>query len=368
MSEKIKDWLWAFKKNKKAQVILWIALGLILLLIIGYFVVTALITSDDSIIDNNATSNTNTNTATVDDLTSRRIDGVEVPISQSNTLPKAIVIENLRSVRPQSGLGSANLVYETLAEGGITRFLAIYASNDVVDPIGPVRSARHYFVDWAEEYGGLFAHVGGSPQALGILGTTDYMTDLNQFGYSQYYYRDDNLSAPHNLFTRSELIQFAARDLLNENAEGDYDPFLFKEPVEKKNRTETASPITIEFSSFDYSVEWQYDREENAYLRLNGGEPHVDALDGEQLSATNIVVQRAESSLLEEDTGRIDIITIGEGEALLFQDGLTYEGVWKKDERGDRTKFYDVDGNEFKFNPGTTWIEVVPTGSEINYA
>src|SRR5690606_3118280 len=103
----------------------------------------------------------------------RRIDGVQVAEDAANVPVMAVIIENLATVRPQSGLGQAQVVYETLAEGGITRFLVLFATKENIDPIGPVRSARHYFVDWAEEYGGGFMHVGGSPQALGILNSTD---------------------------------------------------------------------------------------------------------------------------------------------------------------------------------------------------
>lgn len=369
MGEKLKDWLWALKKNKRAQIILWVVLGLILLLILIY--ISYVIWSNQRAV-NEALTNANTNankgnTAEVGDKAPRLIDGKEVPIQESNLVPIAMMIENLVTIRPQSGLGAANLIYEALAEGGITRFLAIYANTENIDPIGPVRSARHYYVDWAEEYGGLYAHVGGSPQALGILGTDDYMADLNQFGFSQYYYRDDNLEAPHNLFTRSELMAFALRDMKLDTQEGDYDPYLFKDDKEKKSRPTQEISIQIEFSSFDYNVEWRYDRDINAYLRFNGGEPHTDANTEKQLSAKNIVVQRVESSLLEADSGRLDITTIGEGNAILFQDGVAMEGTWKKTSRGERTKFYTSEGNEFKFNPGTTWIEVVPIDNNVTY-
>lgn len=369
MGEKIKDWLWALKKNKRAQIVLWVSLGLVLLLLLIY--VSYVIWSNQRAA-NDALYNTNNNatignSAEVGDVAPRMIDGIEVPIGESNQVPVTMMIENLVNVRPQSGLGSANLIYEALAEGGITRFMAVFANPDSIDPIGPVRSARHYYVDWAEEYGGIYAHVGGSPQALGILGTDDYMHDLNQFGFSQYYYRDDNLEAPHNLFTRSELMSFALRDLGLSGQEGDYDPYLFKDDADKKDRPTEDVAIEIEFSSFDYNVEWRYDRDVNSYLRFNGGEPHLDANTEEQLMAKNILVQRVESRLLEEDTGRLDITTLGEGDAILFQDGQEIDGTWKKTNRGDRTKFYDLDGVEYKFNPGTTWIEVVPIDNTVTF-
>lgn len=369
LQDKLKDLLWSFKKNKKAQIIAAVALVLILVLILLY-VILRYLTGDANTsanTNNGASNNTNGLTAEVSENTPRRLDGIEVSVADSNLPVVAIVIENLASVRPQSSLGQANVVYETLAEGGITRFLALYASGEDIDRIGPVRSARHYFVDWAEEYGGLFAHVGGSPQALGILGTDEFMTDLNQFGYSQYYFRDDNIGAPHNLFTTTELMAFALRDLELENKTPEYDPYLFKKEIDKKDRTETANPIVIDFSSEDYAVEWRYDRDSNSYLRWNGGVEHMDANTNEQIRAKNIVVQYAESSLIDTESGRLDIVTVGEGEAILFQDGEAYTGTWEKTERGDRTKFYDESGEEFKMNPGTIWFEVVPAENEVTY-
>lgn len=367
LSDKLKDMLWAFKKSRKAQIISAIGLLLLVALVLLYFVLQAM---QDRSANGNANNNVNgqdENVGQVTDNAVRRIDGQQVPLAESNLLPISIMIENLVTVRPQSGLGSANLVYEALAEGGITRFMAVYATTATIDTIGPVRSARHYYVDWAEEFGGLYAHVGGSPQALGILGTEDFLHDLNQFGYSEYYYRDENIEAPHNLFTTSELMQFAVRDLELTDTEGSYDPYLFKEDTEKKERPTTVNDIVVDFSSFSYQVEWRYDRDTNGYLRFNAGEPHLDANTESQIVAKNVVVQWVESSLLEEDTGRLDIVTIGEGKALLFQDGAVQEGTWKKTERGERTKFYDANGAEFKFNAGATWIEAVPVDRTVTY-
>ncbi|MDP3970765.1 MAG: DUF3048 domain-containing protein [bacterium] len=368
IGDKLKDWLWALKKNKKAQIMIAVAFGLIIVLIILYFVLQSINSKNDANnIANNNLNSENGLTAEITGQAARKIDGIETAAIDSNLYPTAIIVENLETIRPQSGLSQANLVYEALAEGGITRFMAVYATAEDIELIGPVRSARHYFVDWAEEYGGMFAHIGGSPQALGILGTTDYMTDLNQFGYPQYYFRDENLYAPHNLFSTSELQTFAIRDLGLSDESGDFESYLFKEESEVNSELAEASDITVEFSTSAYEAKWQYDESSNSYLRSNGGEPHIDKNNDEQLVAKNIVIQKVETQLLESDTGRIDIVTMGGGDALLFQDGTVQEGRWIKSERGDRTKFIDLDDNEFEFNPGTTWIEVVPIEKEVTY-
>lgn len=357
-SNKIKDFFWKFKQNKKAQIIVLVVVLVLAVTIIGLFVFLSK-EKQETVLKN---ENVNIEKETV-----RHIDGIEVEEGKENLFPWTIVIENYVSVRPQAGLQEANLVYEFLAEGGITRFLAVYASGEHIELIGPVRSARHYIVALAEEYHGLFAHIGGSPQALGILNVNDYLTDLNQFGYSQYYWRDAGLAAPHNLFTSSDLMSFAQRDLNGDNEEGTYTPYKFKEKEEKPAEPTEEKYIQVNLSSGSYNVEWKYDSKNANYLRFNGGVEHRDKATDEQLKAKNIIVQFSETSLLAEGTGRIDIQTIGEGEAIVFSNGEATVGTWKKEERGDRTLFYDSEGDEIEFNPGKIWIEIVPTDKEVLY-
>lgn len=345
------------KKDKKTQII---AIGIVVVLVV--VLIIGIVLSSKNIFKQ---GQTNTNQAASSSIY-RVIDGIKVDSGKTNLLPIAIVVENLVSVRPQHGLEQANIVYETLAEGGITRFLAMYANDEDIETIGPVRSARHYFVDIVEEYGGIFAHVGGSPQALGILSYEEYITDLNQFTYSQYYWRDINIPAPHNLFTSSEFMSYAVRDLLSENPEGDYEAWLFKD--EAPSETTQDINITIDFSSEDYHVEWKYNVEENNYERYNGGTEHKTAESEEILTTKNIIVQYAETGLLPNENERLDIKTQGTGKAVIFRDGTFIEGTWKKDDRGNRTKYYDVNNEEIEFNRGTTWIEIVDLETPVEWS
>ena len=344
------------KKDRKTQVItISIVIVLVLVLIIG------IVLSGKKIFKQDQDNANQTGTSSI----YRVIDGVKTDSSKTNLLPIAIVVENLVNVRPQHGLEQANIVYEALAEGGITRFLAIYANDENIETIGPVRSARHYFVDIAEEYGGIFAHVGGSPQALGILSYEEFITDLNQFTYSQYYWRDINIPAPHNLFTSSEFMSYAIRDLLSENPEGDYEAWLFKdkEPVQTTNEIN----ITIDYSSEDYKVEWKYDADENEYQRYNGGVEHKSAESEEILTTKNIIVQYTETGLLPNESERLDIQTRGTGKAVIFRNGTYIEGTWEKNDRGDRTKYYNANNEEIEFNRGTTWIEIVQLDTTVEW-
>lgn len=310
--------------------------------------------------------NQNLNTEVSEGNVPRVIDGVLVQQGKENSYPIAVMIENLSTVRPQSGLDKANVVYEALAEGGITRFLAIYASEDEIKEIGPVRSARDYFLDWVSEYNALYAHCGGSPSALRLIPQYQLL-DLNQIGGDHPYFwrQPERSSAPeHTLFTSSKLLTFALRDK-KITKDADYEPWLFKKEAALTERPEDAKKITIDYSTFSYKVEYEYNREKNIYLRSNGGAPQLDYKTKEQLSAKNVVVQYVKTGLA--DNIRLTMDTIGEGGSLVFQDGQMINGTWKKESRTDRTRFYGENGEEIKFNPGQIWIEIVPTDRTVEY-
>ncbi len=368
-SEKMKDAWWAIRRDRRVKVVALITLVLLVVLLGLYAVLRfyGVKLFDQTFQSNNQSNVVNINIANVPATGQRRIDGVDVSWNDTNIIPIAVMIENLEQIRPQAGLSQANLVYEALAEGGVTRFMAVYANKDSIAKIGPIRSARHYFVDWAEEYGGIYSYVGGSPQALGVTNSSEYITDLNQFYNAAYYYRAEEIAAPHNLFSNSELYTYALRDLNLESTVGDYMPYKFKTNPEKVDRPLDVSPLLIYFSTDEYKVEWRYERESNTYLRWNGGVEQRDANNDQQLLARNIVVQKVAINLLEADTGRLDMETIGEGEAILFQDGTAQVGSWKKSERGERTQFLSAEGQPWQFNPGVTWIEVVSPETVITY-
>ncbi len=353
-TDRLKNFLWGMKKNKKAVLIVVIILVIIGVAVLGYFVFRK---DGEVVISNKAVEDSSAKVR-------RMIDGVKIPIDRANFFPVAVQIENLITIRPQAGLSSANLVYEALAEGGITRFLAIFASGDRIEKIGPVRSARPYFLDWTAEYEAIYAHCGGSPQALSDIGTYNIMS-INQIGGDHgYYWRDDNRPRPHNLYTSSELLARALRDK-GADEEGDYDSWLFKDEAKESTRPTEEKTIKIDFSTYSYEVEYVYDRNDNVYLRSQAGEAHLDELTEKQISPKNVVVQYIETRLADEL--RLSMETVGEGEALVFMDGQVTEAKWEKQSRESRTRFYDLNDKEIRFNAGSTWIEVVPTDREVEY-
>jgi len=303
----------------------------------------------------------------IDENTERRhIDGVFVSAGEENIFPVAVIIDNYEEARPSHGLARANLVIEAPTEAGIPRFLAIYANAEEIKEIGPVRSARPYYLDWAKEFGALFMHVGGSPEALHKIKKYNVFS-LNEYYNEWYYWRDPNRYMPHNVFSSSKLISKALEDLKVEDG-SDYKSWDYKPEAEMDQRGENRQEITFNFSARfgdDYEVIWLYHKEQNAYARFQDGHMHQD-MDGKSMAAKNIIIQFCTVEILDE-VGRRRIGTIGEGKALVFRDGKTIEGTWKKADRNSRTLYYDENSDEVEFNAGTSWVEVLPVGWAIEY-
>jgi hypothetical protein len=295
----------------------------------------------------------------------RQLDGVCVESGQENLLPFTIMIDNNVGARPPLGLSQANLVYEAIAEGSITRFLAIYDSALEIDKIGPVRSARPYYVDWAEEFEGIYAHVGGSEAGLAQLHSAN-VYNLDQFYQDQYFWRDYRRIAPHNVFTSTKLLnQAIENNSWDQTAE--FDSWLYKDEQSLEEQENTAEIIKFDFGSPAHQVRWEYNEEDNAYQRFQANVKHQD-LDGTQIMAKNIAVMYTKSIPID-DYGRRSTTTIGSGPAAVFLDGQVIKGAWKRPDRESRTRFYTDQGEEVTFNPGITWIEVVPIHfPEVEYS
>ncbi len=310
--------------------------------------------------DNRAESN-QTNS---DKLVRRAIDGVWDKPENANLYPIAVMIENLASIRPQGALDQSSLVYEALVEGGITRLVAFFVLAGPIEDIGPVRSARPYYLDWVRELNALYAHVGGSPQAMSEISSKGIF-NLDQFYDARFYWRKDLARAlEHNVFTASKFLTFALRDK-QAPAQGDFEAWKFKDDVPLDDRPTDEKNITINFSSRSYLVRYVYDRDTNTYNRFQADDPHLVMNTGVQISPKNVVVQYVKTSLA--DAQRLAIETTGSGQALVFRDGRTTTGQWRKDSLTARTKYYDNNGQEIVFNAGQTWVEIVPTDREVSF-
>jgi hypothetical protein len=290
----------------------------------------------------------------------RKIDGQEVKTeAQTNLYPVAIMIENAADCWPQTGLDKANLVFEAITEGSIPRFVAFYASGDDIKKIGPVRSARPYYLDWVGPFEPLYMHVGGAPEALQKIRSGRYdLIDFDQFFNGDSYWRDKWRYAPHNVYTSSELIKEALTQK-GLTTPADYPTWKYKNDLETEKRPEQVNDIKINFATQFYIVRWKYNRAENSYVRYQNGDIHKMS-DGEWIKAKNVIVQVNDMRVIDE-IGRKNITTLGEGQAWIYRDGDKEEATWKKATINDGLKYYDKDGKEIELNGGTTWIEVIPS-------
>lgn len=289
------------------------------------------------------------------------LTGLQVEKANLARKPLAIMVENSPQARPQSGLDKADLIYEALAEGGITRFMAIFAGGDTGE-IGPVRSARPYFIDRSEEYDAVYVHAGGSPEALAQI-KTQHIADLNQFGNNFPFWRSKNRKAPHNLYGSTlKIRQVAAKKWPDYSKE--LPGFSFLEPGSRNPEGVPANSLTIHFGPSASKVKWTYNGTDHKYYRFNGGSAHKDAVTGQQLAAANIIVQYTSSKVIDGE-GRRRVDMVGRGSGALFTGGQRYEIKWIKDGRHDFTRFSLAGGGEIRLTPGQTWVEVVPKGTSV---
>lgn len=265
----------------------------------------------------------------------------------------AIMIENSPDARPQSGLKSAGVVYEAIAEGGITRFLAIYQESKP-QLIGPVRSVRMYYVDWAAPYNASIAHIGGSAAALAEVRNGNYR-DIDQFFNAPYYWRATDRYAPHNVYTSFEKL-----DALNAKKGYTTSSFAgFARTDGKPAATLAAKSIDMTISGPTFNTHYDYDTNSNTYLRSVGGEPSNDREDG-RIAPAVVIGIKVDMTRIMEDGYRESITTTGSGSAVIFQNGTATEGTWRKNSRGEQIEFYDAAGKLLSLNRGQTWITAIP--------
>jgi len=285
---------------------------------------------------------------------------------EENIWPVALMIDNNPDSWPQFGLARADLVYSTLVEGGATRFLAFF-TNSSVAKIGPIRSARPYYLTWAKEMNALYGHSGGSVEAIQKIAEYKVLNLEEATSYGPNYFWRDNMGgyyAPHNLFTSSSRLQKAREDFELLNKKLEYSGWFFNTNAKLGN--EIADKITINYSSgVLFDVSYEFNTSTVSYLRFQNKAPQIDGLDNSQIAVKNIIIQFVprEKHLDVED--RLYINTIGEGKAHIFYSGHKLEARWKKQDVVSRTKFYTLDGEDVIFIPGNIWVEVVPGNREV---
>ncbi len=283
---------------------------------------------------------------------------VEAHLWGEGDLPLPVIVDNMKDAWPQEGLEKARVVFEAPVESGITRFLAIFGSRENEDiKIGPVRSARPYFIDWAEEFGTLLAHVGGSDAALEQLNLSK-IYNLDEYRYGGVYFeRKRDRGPPHNAFTSIGMLD-KFFDKVSSSKEIKWNKWNTKDDGPDFGKI---ASIALLYNNF-YEVRWDYHESTNGYIRFVNDK--IFKTSDSQIRAKNIVIMKTDISIID-NISRRSIRTSGEGEVLIFQDGKIIEGKWKK-EKGF-TKFYNKDGEEILFNKGPIWVEVVGDKTKVGY-
>lgn len=279
----------------------------------------------------------------------------ERPIDR--TRPLAIMVDNHPNARPQSGVSKADVVWEAPVEGGLTRNMLIFRSASATE-IGPVRSARPYFLRWAREFDAVYAHVGGSDEALSQLASgTLGLDDANEFHNGATFWRDSRRDAPHNTYTSSERL----RQLLEKKDwSGTTDAV---DTTARSREAATGTPATrlhiIPIEGGE-SIEFRMDAREDGYA-LWRRDRQIRDRDGSAIAPRTVVVLEMDVLTVPDPhaKGLIGLQTIGSGTASVFRNGLMRSGTWKKTSANDPTTVYDAAGQKIPFAEGQVWYVVI---------
>lgn len=312
--------------------------------------------------------------------------------------PLAVMIENDVDARPQSGLSDADVVFETIAEGGITRFMGIfYCGAQRFDiTLAPVRSARTYFLDWASGFNyPMYVHVGGA----NIPGPTNALGQIGQYGWqlqndidafsSSYptFVRNANrlgrkVATEHTMESSTEKLWAVAENRNWTNmaparriagqavAASDWKAGYTGWSFQNENPADgTVTTVAYDFwSGFnDFSVKWTYNPETKSFDRAMGNKAHMDLNNDKQVSAANVIVILTDEKGPLNEAKHMMYKTIGAGEALIFKNGQAIRGRWSKQDRMAELKFVDNKGTAIELARGLTWISVVDDSTKVEY-
>jgi hypothetical protein len=316
-------------------------------------------------------------------LAFEHLSGIPTEPELAGRYPMAVMIDDSPAARPQAGLSAASVVWQAPAEGGIPRYMAMYQSGEPPS-IGPVRSARLYFVQWAAEWRSVYLHAGGPPPLKAWLASGRApVLDVNGRATRRMTFR----AAPHNLYTEGKRLRaFAARTLDATPDNLAYDPTApgalqpFREPAPLALRGDDGGTIRVTYTS--ERVDYRFDRGSGTWQRSVDGRPQRDALatanggrgaaaDGPAIAPTTVVVMIVpirRSSSIEDALGRLEADSIGSGEAWMFVDGQVVAGRWSKGSDTARTRFLDAAGDEVAFPRGQVFVQVVPARSSFSYS
>ncbi len=289
---------------------------------------------------------------------------------KSKTRPYAVMINNNHAAWPQCGLSDAYIVYEMIAEGGITRMMALY-KDKYPEKIGSVRSARHYFIDYADENDAIFIHWGGSPQAYERINKG--VNDLDGIASEgSAFFRDSSLKRDYehtgfvNLKKAKDYAESKGytrdtnKDLLLNYSVDEID-------LSSNEKAKVANKVNIKYSYY-HTTSYEYDEKNKVYKRSMSNVANVDLITGEQYTAKNIIAYKVKNYSLNdgENKGRQDLDNIGSGEGYLITNGYSIPITWEKTSHSGQTIYKDLNGERITVNDGNTFIQICPLDAEIS--
>jgi len=297
-------------------------------------------------------------------------DVVKIVDLNSNERPLAVMIDTNIGDAKHAGLQDSYINYEIIVEGGLTRIMALYKDKEV-GIVGPVRSARNYFIDYALEHDAIYAHFGWSPNAENDIKELK-VNNINGMVDTDAYMRDRNLPSPHNVFTSTKKLRSMASNKSYESSTSNWQVFTYSIPAIELSQSEnsyldseliTATKVTIPYSNNEYRS-YNYDSTNKYYLRSKNGEAHIDRKTGNQLHYKNIIIMKVENKTIDQE-GRQSLKTTGSGEGYYITNGNALPIRWSKETRTSKTKYTYKNGSEVILNDGNTFIQIVPVSSSI---
>lgn len=284
----------------------------------------------------------------------------------SKKRPIAVMYDNNVGYNSHAGLQDSYLNYEVIVEGGLTRIMALFKDKDV-SLIGPVRSSRHYFLDYALESDAIYCHYGWSEFAKNDISALG-VNNINGLTDSKAYWRDNKIAAPHNVFTNIDTLYTQSKKYSYSVETSNWQVLNYDtEEVNLNTKDNTSNVVTnnisLKYSNY-HTTSYQYDSTNQYYLRLMDGRQHTDKTTGAQLHYKNIIIMKVRNSTLDS-YGRQDLDTVGTGEGYYVTNGYAIPIKWSKSSRKDKTKYLDESDKEIKVNDGNTFIQVIPITTTI---
>ena len=294
------------------------------------------------------------------------VEKKEVQIYKGNDRPIAVMIDNHNGAWPQAGLNDTYLVYEAIVEGGETRLMALFKGKNL-DKIGPVRSARHYFIDYAMENDAIYVHFGWSPLAQSDIKKYSIDNINGIVESSSTFWRVKDKYQPHNAVTSTEAILKSAKSKGYKTVSNKESVLNYVTKEVTLDEGISAQTVTIPHSSLQ-TVKYEYDEENQMYKRYARNKVQTDWDTGNDVTTKNIIIEFCDNYTLEgeESTGRQGIKNIGTYNGYYITNGRAIKIKCIKEARNLQTRYEDLEGNEIEVNDGRTWINICPTDAKVN--